>query len=227
MRALPGRASRSTIDDAALITPREQTRREQRRRILRATAELVAKRGYNAVTADMIVKRAKVSPRTFYRHYRSKEDCFLALFDAVFARVRGDVEEALAEEMPWPEQVITTLRVIGDLIRGDPIVSRAIIVEAPTAGPVIFERYERANRALVPLFAAGREFHPRGQALPSTLEMTLAGSVLWSAYQRLIVGEADRIEEILPEVAALVLRPYLGEEEAARLAAEAAGTATS
>lgn len=220
MRALPGRSLRQTVDDATLITPQEQTRRDQRRRILRAAGELVAKRGYNAVTADMIVKRARVSPRTFYRHYRSKEDCFLALFDAVFAQVRADVGAALAEEMPWPEQVIATLRVIGDLVRTDPLLARALIVEAPTGGPVIFARYERATRALVPLFRRGREFHPRGETLPSTLEVTLAGSVLWSAYQRLIVGEVDRIEAILPEVVALVLRPYLGDEEAARHAGE-------
>ena len=50
------------------------------------------------------------------------------------------------------------------------------------------------------------------------LEMTLAGSVLWSVYQRLIVGELDRIEELLREVIELVLRPYLGEEEATRIA---------
>jgi AcrR family transcriptional regulator len=225
MRALPGRSLRQTVDDATLITPREQTRRDQRRRILRAAGELIAKRGYNAVTADMIVKRARVSPRTFYVHYRSKEDCFLALFDAVFARVQASVRAALEEEMPWPEQVIATLQVIGDLVQADPLIARAIVVEAPTAGPVVFERYENANRALAPLFRRGREFHPHGEALPSTLELTLAGSVVWSAYQRIIVGEADRIEAVLPEVVELVLRPYLGDEEAARHARESAAPA--
>ena len=42
--------------------------------------------------------------------------------------------------------------------------------------------------------------------------------MLWSAYQRLIVGEADRIEALLPEAIEFVLRPYLGEAEAARWA---------
>jgi hypothetical protein len=105
------------------------------------------------------------------------------------------------------------------MIVSDPILARATIVEAPTAGPVIFERYERSIEAFVPLFKLGRELSPRGEQLPSTIEITLAGSVLWSAYQRLIIGEVDRIAEELPELIELVLRPYLGEEEAARVAA--------
>jgi hypothetical protein len=117
--------------------------------------------------------------------------------------------------------VIAALRAYVELIVAEPLIARACIVEGPTAGPVILERYERASRALVPLLQAGREFSSEGGQLPETIEVTLAGSVLWSAYQRLIVGEVERIPELLPEVIELVLRPYLGEAEAARLAREA------
>jgi AcrR family transcriptional regulator len=218
MRALPGRTSRSKLSDSAMVT-REDAGREQRRRILRATGELVAKRGYHGVTVELIVKRAKVSFRTFYKHFASKEQCFTALLDGVFNSVERQVRDVLvAEERPWSAQVIVTLQTFVDLIASDPILARACIVEGPTAGPVNFERYERASMALVPLFRRGRQLNPKGDALPATIEETLAGSVLWSAYQRLIVGETERIEELLPEVIELVLRPYLGGDEARRLA---------
>lgn len=45
--------------------------------------------------------------------------------------------------------------------------------------------------------------------------------MFWSAYQRLIVGEADRLPDILPEIAELVLRTYLGQSEASRIARDA------
>src|SRR5262249_5362911 len=155
--------------------------------------------------------RAGVSQTTFYRYYRSKEDAFLALFEAAFREARDGVVAAL-EEVPadaWPERIVAALGVLVELIVSNPIVARATIVEAPTAGPAILERYERASRALVPLFEGGRGLHRNGEVLPSTLEVTLAGSVLWSAYQRIIIGDAERIGTILPEVVELVLRPYL------------------
>jgi AcrR family transcriptional regulator len=219
MRALPGRAARSEIDVPAEVT-RDSAANEQRRRILRATAELVAKRGYNDVTVELIVKRAKVSYKTFYRHFSNKEECFLTLIDSVFFLAQREIRGRLESDPgDWPQLVATTLRALVEMIVSDPILARATIVEAPTAGPVIFERYERSIEAFVPLFKLGRELSPRGEQLPSTIEITLAGSVLWSAYQRLIIGEVDRIAEELPELIELVLRPYLGEEEAARVAA--------
>jgi hypothetical protein len=49
--------------------------------------------------------------------------------------------------------------------------------------------------------------------------------VFWSAYQRLIVGEADVLPDVLPELIQLVLRTYLGEAEAVRIAKDEASRA--
>jgi AcrR family transcriptional regulator len=195
----------------------------QRQRILRAAGELIAKRGYGDVTVELIVKRAHVGFRTFYRHYRGKEDCFLDLFDSSFALTQSRIRAALAtSQAPWPERVALALGVYVELIIAQPLLARACIVEGPTAGPVILARYQRASRALVPLLSEGREYAPASRSLPDTMEATLAGSVLWSAYQRLIVGEGARLEPLLPELIELLLRPYLGEQEAAHFADRAA-----
>jgi AcrR family transcriptional regulator len=219
MRALPGRQSRATIETPPAAVTRSTAHADQRRRILRAVGELVAKRGYNDVTVELIVKRAHVSYKTFYKHFSGKEECFLALFDQVFLNAERKIRERLdAEDLPWAEQVALALRTLVELIVAEPIIARAVIVEAPTVGPAILDRYEQATKAFVPLFRAGRELNPRGAELSATIEDTLAGSVFWSAYQRLIVGEAERLPEILPEVTELVLRTYLGQAEASRIA---------
>lgn len=219
MRALPGRHSRATVDAPLPAVTRSTAGADQRRRILRAVGELVAKRGYGDVTVELIVKRAHVSYKTFYKHFSGKEECFLALFDRVFANAEKTIRERLAANPEsWPEQVSLALRTFIELIVADPIIARAVIVEAPTVGPGVVERYDRAIKAFVPLFRAGRELNPRGADLPATIEDTLAGSVFWSAYQRLIVGEAERLPELLPEILELVLRTYLGEPEARRIA---------
>lgn len=221
MRALPGRASRTSTTEAPVT--REDLRADQRRRILRAVGELVAKRGYADVTVELIVKRAHVSYTTFYKHFASKEEAFVGLFDTAFARVERRIRDKLAEvERPWPEQVVTALETYVDLIAADPLLARACLVEGPTAGPALFERYIAATKSMAPLLRAGRQYSPRAAELPETMEETLAGAIVWSAYQRLIVGRADLLPGLLPEMIELVLRPYVGDQEAASLARETA-----
>jgi AcrR family transcriptional regulator len=198
---------------------RSSAHADQRRRILRAVGELVAERGYADVTVELIVKRAHVSYKTFYKHHRSKEECFVALFDAVITNTERTISERLAAEPgAWSDQVVLALRSLIEAIVADPVIARAVIVESPTVGPAITERYEQATKTFVPLFRAGRELNPRGAELPDTIEDTLAGSVFWSAYQRLIVGEADELTAYLPVLLELVLRTYLGPSEASRIA---------
>jgi AcrR family transcriptional regulator len=221
MRAPPGRQTRSELP-RPLSESRAAIKASQRRRILLAAGELIAKRGYGQVTVELIVKRAHVGFRTFYGLYRGKEDCFLDLFDASYELAETRIRAALAASPgSWPERVALALRVYVELIVASPLIARACIVEGPTAGPVILERYTRASRALIPLLLEGRAYAPAAAGLPRTLEPTLAGSALWSAYQRLIVGESERLELLLPELLETVLRPYLGEEEAAAFAEQA------
>ena len=219
MRAIPGRDSRTSLAVPTTVT-RDTVKGDQRQRILRATGELVAKRGYNAVTVGLIVKRAHVSFKTFYKHFSNKEECFLALFDEYLARAREVFDTALEDEedAAWPQQVAAALRALFGIFLADPLIARATIVEAPTAGPAVVERYEQMTRGLSPLLRRGREFSPQAKDLPASLEDTLGAGVLWSAYQRLIVGEVDRIEALLPEAIEFLLRPYIGEAEAARWA---------
>jgi AcrR family transcriptional regulator len=220
MRALPGRTARTALPEQAPDVTRATVADAQRRRIRRATGELVAKRGYSGVSVELITKRARVSFKTFYKHYSNKEEAFADLFDVALAGTEAEVRAALEEsDAEWPQRVAIAMRAFFESIVAEPLIARALLVEGPTAGPAILERYDRIAKAFVPILLRGREYDPAAAALPETLEETLAGSVLWSAYQRLSFSEVDRISELIPENIQLVLRPYIGEVEASRIAA--------
>lgn len=223
MRALPGRERRSSPRSSPATVTRDSAHADQRRRILRAVGELVGERGYGDVTVELIVKHAHVSFKTFYKHYAGKEECLLALCERAYASTEATIRDRLARDaVSWPEQVALVLGSLFELIAAEPVLARAVLVESPRVGPALQERYEQASRALVPLFRAGRELSPRGAELPERIEETLAGSVLWSAHQRLIVGESEQLQASLPVVLELVLRTYLSQEEASRIARSAA-----
>jgi hypothetical protein len=107
-------------------------------------------------------------------------------------------------------------------VAAHPAVARAVLVEAVAAGSEAAAKHEAALKRLAPLLRPGRELNPRQAQLPESLEETLAGGVVWVLGQRLIAGEADKLRPLLPETLEFVLRPYMGEDEAAREAGEVA-----
>jgi AcrR family transcriptional regulator len=56
---------------------RAQNRDRTRQALAEAAIELFAAQGYGATTVEQIADRAGVSPRTFFRHFGSKEDVLL------------------------------------------------------------------------------------------------------------------------------------------------------
>ena len=61
---------------------RDDVLASQRVRMLEAMAETVAAQGFTATTVGDVVSGAGVSRKTFYEHFRDKEECFLAAFDS-------------------------------------------------------------------------------------------------------------------------------------------------
>jgi AcrR family transcriptional regulator len=200
---------------------REASAADQRRRILGATAELMAKRGYQGTTTELIVRRAKVGYATFYKQFGDKEGALAALFDLAFDRGEDVVGRAFEETQgTWAQKVAMAINALFEEISANPTVARVCLVETLTAGPVMAARYEQALTGFEPILRPGRELNSRGTELPQTLEKTLAGGVLWLAYQRLILGEAEKLLELLPEAVEFVLSPYVGEAEPVRAADE-------
>jgi AcrR family transcriptional regulator len=221
VRALPGKDSRQPPGPEPVS--RDAAFADQRRRILEAIAELVATHGFQETTIEAIVRRAKVGYKTFYKHYPDKEAAFLALLDAGFERGAQRVEAAYKrEEGPWPDRIGAALGRLFEDVAANPAIARACLVEANAAGPEAAARHEAALKRLAPLLAPGRELNPRGSTLPQSLEETLAGGIAWVLGQRLMAGEADKLRGLLPETIEFVLRPFVGEDEAAREAGEVA-----
>lgn len=209
MRPPPGRQRLS----------REFIARHQRARIVAALAEETMDRGYRAVTVADIVRRAGIARNTFYDNFSSKEDCFLATQDFAVEESLARVLEAAAAEEDWEARTVAGLGAFLKYVSDEPALARTCIVEALSAGDAAQERYEQSLQAFVPLLRKGREHSEHGDDLPETLEETIVGGIFWVIYQRIVLGEAERIESLLPDLVDFALTPYIGAESAQRATA--------
>jgi AcrR family transcriptional regulator len=201
--------------------PREFIARHQRARIISALTEETVEKGYRAVTVADIVRRAGIARNTFYENFSSKEDCFLAASEFAVKEALRRVLDAAGKVDSWPARVNFGLSAFLHYVASEPALARACIVEALSAGPAAIERYESSIQAFVPLFRIGRKVAAHGEELPGTLEETIVGGVFWITYQRIIMGQTEQIEELLPELVEFSLTPYLGAGAAKRAAAKA------
>jgi AcrR family transcriptional regulator len=198
---------------------REFIAQHQRARIIAALAEETAAQGYRAVTVADIVRRAGIARNTFYDNFSSKEDCFLATQDFAVEEALRRVVEAATKVDSWQARVDAGLAAFLHYVASEPALARTCIVEALSAGPAALERYEESVQSFIPLFRIGRKVSPHGKELPDTLEETIIGGVFWIIYQRIIGGETEEIEQLLPELDEFALTPYIGAKAARRAAA--------
>jgi AcrR family transcriptional regulator len=203
------------------LIPRDFVSQNQRERMLLATAELVAERGYQKTTIELIAKTARVALVTFYEHFANKEECFLAAFDESVAAAAEIFAELVDVERPWVEQISTGLEVFLEMVAAEQARAKLCIVEAQAAGGEALARYQSMLERVAPKLREGRELNPRAGRLPEGLEVAIAGGLMWLIHQRLIAGRVDDLAGLLPEMLQVTLTPYVGEVEAAR-AAEAA-----
>ena len=209
MRPPPGRQRLS----------REFIARHQRARIVTALAEETNERGYRAVTVADIVRRAGIARNTFYDNFASKEDCFLATQDFAVEESLARIVEAASGKETWEDRLAAGLGAFLGYVAGEPALARTCIVEALTAGDAAQERYEQSLQSFIPLLRLGRESSPIGDELPETLEETLAGGIFWIIYQRIVLGETEQIESLLPDLVDFALTPYIGAASAQRATA--------
>jgi AcrR family transcriptional regulator len=208
------------------VLPKAYAVRSERERLLEAMIRLAALKGYEATTVEDVLDAAQVSRETFDRLFGDKETCFLESYDAVVdvlvAHMSTAYEVAAAE--PWPRRVVAALRALVELLATEADIARMAMVEVTAGGEAARIRYRAALGRFIPFFEGGREFSPRGRELPADTAPFAIGGATSMIFDEVRAGRGPELVGILPDLAFVVLMPYLGpagaEEEMRRIDAE-------
>ena len=197
--------------------PREFVIENQRQRIAAGMIAVVVERGYLATTVTQVVAAAGVSRRTFYNYYSDKEEAF---FD-VYRQVSEFLLAAMTEsgdtaKGSWATRVEARLAALLGAFEANPDLARFCLAAPPAAGGEVAATFRELLVHLVEVIGEGRP--KRARQVPPAAEYGLAGGLAALILNGLDGGPEQSLGERLPEITELVLTPYLGREEAARLA---------
>jgi AcrR family transcriptional regulator len=200
--------------------PQEIVIADQRARLLEATAAAMAEIGYSELTVRDLIERAGVSRRTFYQLFDDKLACVLAAHESAVESFMDVVGEACAHQLSWPDGVAAGVSAAIDFTVESPDVVRLILMQCHTVPePRLIEATLSAHERFTAMLRTGRKRSRGPRPALELSEAAIVGGVTAIVGAKLCAGEVEELRGLGPELVHLVLAPYLGEEEAQRLAA--------
>jgi AcrR family transcriptional regulator len=184
-------------------------------RALRAFAATVAEEGYVETTVDAVLKRARMSASTFYAHFHGKDDAMLAAIDRACAQIMAAILPAFRRAPDWPNGIRSGFGALCTFLASRPAQAQLIAVEIFTAGSAAVERRSETLVPLEELIAQGLEREPEA---PRIAPEAITGAILTLIRKRLRDSGPSSLPSLAPLLTYVTLSPFLGAEEACRVA---------
>ena len=151
-----------------------------RDRVIGGMLTAIEEKGYAAVTIADIVRLAKVSKRTFYESFGTKEACFCAAYVAVSAEMLKAIEAAATSD-DWTKRIDQSVRAYLELLESRRVLSRTFLLEIHAAGPMALRARRDVHGRFAELLreqvARARKEDRSIATLPPKLAVALVGGV--------------------------------------------------
>lgn len=197
--------------------PRELIVENQRARLISGMIAAVAELGYGKATVAKAIKPAKISRRTFYENFAGKEECYRAAYESCFEFLR-ERTLAAASEGEWPDSVRLGLEALLENLAAQPKLATFFLISPGSVDDAAASRHHLAMRELVEALVSEAPDAGSAGAGGETRIEALAGGLARLTAMKVSAGQADELPALLPDLVELFLRPFVGGEEAIRVA---------
>jgi AcrR family transcriptional regulator len=184
-------------------------------RILRALAAVVAERGYPDTTVAEVVERASTSQRTFYEHFKNKEDAIVAALDSGAARMLAAALPAFRRAPDWPHAVHDTQEAMFRWGAEEPEYARMGGKEMYAAGNRALDQREVVTEGMEGLLAPGYELKPK---TPQIAAEAIGGALYSLLYDHVNKKGPETLPDLVPTLVYVTLAPFLEAEDAYEVA---------
>jgi AcrR family transcriptional regulator len=193
----------------------------QRERILDAVANLTAAEGFAALNVEDIAEQAAVSLKAFYEHFAGKEDAFLVAYEIGHGKGLAFAERAYIAESDWRLGVRAGIAALFEFLATEPSFAHIALIDVLIATARTAERSNVGVQAFARMLVPRTEEAPgRSPVLAVTIE-AIAGGVFELCLHYAFQGRIRELPELTVSATYVALAPFLGPEEAARVAMDA------
>jgi AcrR family transcriptional regulator len=198
---------------------REFIVKNQRERIVNATASIVAEKGLSNLTIPEIAKRANVSHHTFYEMYPSKHDAFLGALKVGMHQALLVVGQAYdTHKEDWPQGVAAGLRALLHYLASEPAHSHLILVDTFAASPEATATREESLHAFASYLQPGYQYAAKERPVPGIAPEAIAGGI-WQVLHHYAGDErTGELPILAPQLIYAALTPFLEAKDAAKVA---------
>jgi AcrR family transcriptional regulator len=190
----------------------------QRERILDAVANLCAASGYAALTVDDIAQEAAVSLKAFYEHFADKEDAFLVAYEAGYGKGLAIVEAAYEAAPGWRAGVAAGISALFEFLASEPAFAHLVLIDAQFATPQTADRSDRGTTPFAQMLVPGLEETSAQTPPPPVAIEAIAGGIFELCFSYAVGGRIAELPELTPRATYFALAPFIGAEEAGRIA---------
>ncbi|HBW51394.1 MAG TPA: TetR family transcriptional regulator [Herpetosiphon sp.] len=184
------------------------TEAEYRSRLMDGMAAAVAEKGYAETTIADIVRLARVSKRTFYQHFASKEECLLALYTAATDQLIEVIRRAIEGAHDMHSRVRCAHRAYLQRIKEHPLLMRTLFIEILAAGSRGLQVRRAANQRFADLLratGADQQYDsPQKRHITPALAMAIVGGINELILQAMESNQIERLLEIEEPATALL-----------------------
>jgi AcrR family transcriptional regulator len=184
-------------------------------RLLRALAAVVAQKGYPDTTVAEIVERASTSQRTFYEHFKNKEDAIVAALDSGSAHMLAAALPAFRRAPDWPHAVHDTQEAMFCFGAEEPEYARLGGVEMYAAGKRALDQREVVTEGMEGLLAPGYELKPE---TPPIAAEAIGGALYSLLYDHVNKKGPETLPDLVPTLVYVTLAPFLEADDAYEVA---------
>lgn len=188
--------------------------RNQRDRILYATAEQAAAKGYTVTTIADITAAAGVDRRVFYKHFSDKQQAFLAVHELGIQQLMALSASAFFSATSWPDRIWEAMHAAGQFQGTHPIVSHIALVESHAVGASAIQRIDDSRAAFTLFLQEGNQY--RDHPVSRTAMEAIAGAIFEICYRQARQGTSDLMSRLTGNGAFIVLAPFIGPSAANR-----------
>jgi AcrR family transcriptional regulator len=186
--------------------------RNQRERILYATADVAARKGYAAATVADITSIAGVDRRVFYANFPDKQQAFLAIHEVGFQQLMAVCASAFFSGSSWPERIWEGIHAGTHFDATYPVLAHIGYVESHAVGSPAIQRVEDSHAAFK-MFAQEGYLHTTTPPSRTVLD-AIAATIFEIGYHHARNRQIQQLPRLTPHATYLVLAPFLGRAEA-------------